>query len=78
VGAAIARILSDPAGAVGELKVQFTNDCMKTVLRTHIEHDLRRLDQSVQAFARQLGDFMQIEILNQQGQFKFFPPLAEL
>jgi type IV secretion system protein TrbE len=26
----------------------------------------------VQAFARQLADFMQIEILNQQGQFRFF------
>jgi len=55
-----------------ELKVQFTNDSMKTLLRTHIEHDVRRLDQSVQAFARQLADFMQIETLNQQGQFKFF------
>src|SRR5216683_3638482 len=72
VGAAIARILRDPAGAVGELKVQFTNDSMKTLLGTHIEHDLRRLDQSVQAFARQLSDFMQIEVLNQQGQFMFF------
>jgi type IV secretion system protein VirB4 len=72
VGAAIARILRDPAGAVGELKVQFTNDSMKTLLRTHIENDLRRLDQSVQAFARQLADFMQIEVLNQQGQFRFF------
>jgi hypothetical protein len=72
VGAAIARILRDPAGAIGELKVQFTNDSMKTLLGTHIEHDLRRLDQSVQAFARQLSDFMQIEILNQQGQFIFF------
>ena len=26
----------------------------------------------MQAFARQLADFMQIEILNQQGQFTFF------
>jgi hypothetical protein len=72
VGAAIARILRDPAGAVSELKVQFTNDSMKTLLRTHIQRDLRQLDQSVQAFARQLADFMQIEILNQQGQFTFF------
>ena len=45
---------------------------MKTLLRAHIEHDVRRLDQRVQAFARQLADFMQIEILNQQGQFTFF------
>jgi hypothetical protein len=49
VGAAIAQILHDPAGAVGELKVQFTNDSMRTLLRTHVEHDLRRLDQSVRA-----------------------------
>ena len=45
---------------------------MKKLLRTHIERDLERLDQHVQAFARQLADFMQIEILNQQGQFGFF------
>ena len=72
VGAAVARILHDPAGAVGELRVQFTNDSMKTLLRTHIEHDVRRLDQSVQAFARQLADFMQIAVLDRQGQFRFF------
>ena len=45
---------------------------MKTLLRTQIEHDVARLDQRVQAFARQLADFMQIEVLNQQGQFTFF------
>ena len=72
VGAALARLFRDPAGAVGELKAQFINDNMKTLLRTHIEHDVRRLDQHVQAFARQLADFMQIEILNQQGHFTFF------
>src|SRR2546428_1324315 len=72
VGAALARLLRDPAGAIGELRVQFTNDSMKTLLRTHIERDLQRLDQHVQAFARQLADFMQIEVLNQQDQFGFF------
>jgi hypothetical protein len=45
---------------------------MKRLLHTHIEHDLRRLDQHVQAFARQLADFVQIETLNRQGQFRFF------
>src|ERR1700683_4464536 len=59
VSTALARLLRDPEGAIAELKSQFTNDSMKTLLRTHIEHDLRRLDQSVQAFARQLADFMQ-------------------
>ncbi len=45
---------------------------MKTLLRTQIEADLARLEQRVQAFARQLADFMQIEVLNQQGQLRFF------
>ncbi len=72
VGTALARLLHDPKGAIGELKSQFTNDSMKTLLRTHIERDLQRLDQHVQAFARQLADFMQIEVLNQQDQFRFF------
>src|SRR6202045_3813202 len=40
VGSAIARILRDPAGAVGDLKVQFTIIRMKTVLRRRIEHDV--------------------------------------
>jgi type IV secretory pathway VirB4 component len=72
VGTALARLLRDPKGAIAELKSQFSNDGMKTLLRRHIERDLQRLDQHVQAFARQLADFMQIEILNQQGQFTFF------
>jgi type IV secretion system protein VirB4 len=72
VGSALARLLRDPEGAITELKSQFTNDSMKKLLRTHIERDLQRLDQHVQAFARQLADFMQVEVLNQQGQFTFF------
>ena len=72
VGTALARLLRDPEGAIAELKSQFTNDSMNKLLRTHIEHDLQRLDQHVQAFARQLADFMQIEVLDQQGQFRFF------
>jgi hypothetical protein len=72
VGAALARLLRDPEGAIAELKSQFTNDSMKKLLRTHIERDLQRLDQHVQAFARQFADFMQVEVLNGQGQFTFF------
>ena len=33
VGAAFGQLFRDPAGAVGELKAQFTNDSMKTLLR---------------------------------------------
>jgi len=72
VGAALTRLFRDPAGAMEEFRTQFTSNSMKTLLRSHIEHDVRRLEQQVQAFARQLADFMQIEILDQQGQFSFF------
>jgi len=72
VGAALARLFRDPAGAMEELRTQFISNSMKTLLRSQIEHDVRRLEQQVQAFARQLADFMQIEILNQEAQFTFF------
>jgi type IV secretion system protein VirB4 len=72
VGAAFARLFRDPAGAVSELRTQFTSNSMKTLLRTQITDALMRLDQKVQAFSRQLADFMQIEVLDQQGQFRFF------
>ena len=44
---------------------------MKTLLRLQIEADLARLDQRVQAFTRQLADFVKITLLDQQGQFTF-------
>src|SRR6202795_735128 len=72
VGTAFARLLRDPAGAIAELRKQFTSNSMKTLLRSQIETSLSTLEQKVQAFSRQLGDFMQIEVLNQQGQFRFF------
>jgi type IV secretion/conjugal transfer VirB4 family ATPase len=72
VGAAFAQLFRDPAGAVGELRTQFTNNSMKVLLRSQIENELARLEQKVQAFVRQLADFMQIEVLNTQGQFRFF------
>jgi type IV secretion system protein VirB4 len=72
VGAAFSRLFSDPAGALSELKAQFTDDNMKTLLRSQIDRDVARLDQRVRAFAGQLADFMQIEVLDRQGQFTFF------
>jgi type IV secretion system protein VirB4 len=71
IGTALARLFTDPPGAVGELRAQFTNNSMKTLLRTQIEADYSRLDQRVQAFTRQLADFVQIAVLDQQGQFTF-------
>ncbi len=72
VGAALGQLFRDPAGAIAELKAQFTNDNMKTLLRRQIERDVACLDQRVQAFARQLADFMEIEIFDRQRQFAFF------
>jgi type IV secretion system protein TrbE len=72
LGAALARLARDPAGAVGELRAQFTSGGMKTLLRGQIEQDLAQLKQRTQAFVGQLADFMQIEVLGQQGQFRFF------
>jgi type IV secretion system protein VirB4 len=72
VGAAFSQLFRDPAGAIGELKAQFTNDNMKTLLRSQIERDVARLDQRVQAFNRQLSDLTEIELLDRQRQFAFF------
>lgn len=72
IRAALAQMFRDPAGAVNELKTQFTNSHMKTLLRAQIERDLARLESHVQGFMRQLGDFVHIEVLNEQGQFRFF------
>ena len=72
VAPALVRLFHDPAGAIDELKAQFTNGSMKTLLRSQIEHDLARLEQRAQAFTRQLADFVQIEVQDQQGQLHFF------
>src|SRR5579863_7531224 len=71
IGTAIARLFSDPSGAIGELQAQFSNNSVKTLLRLQIDTDLVRLDQRVQAFTRQLADFVKITLLDQQGQFTF-------
>src|ERR1700743_2643217 len=53
VGAALVLLFHDPAGALCELKTQFTSGSMKSLLRSQIEQDLARLEQRVQAFMRQ-------------------------
>ena len=72
VGVALARLFRDPAGGIGELKAQFTNNAMKVLLRSQIERDCGRLDQRVNTFVRQLNDLMRIEVLDDQGQLRFF------
>jgi type IV secretion system protein VirB4 len=68
----LARLARDPQGGFGELKAQFTSDNMKTLLRSHIDADLVRLEQRVQNFTRQLADLMPIEVQGKQAQFRFF------
>jgi type IV secretion system protein VirB4 len=72
IGAAFRQLFRDPSGALNELKTQFTNSKMKTLLRSQIERDLARLELKVLAFARQLSDFVHIDVLGQQGQLHFF------
>jgi type IV secretory pathway VirB4 component len=72
VRAAFARLFRDPAGGLGELKAQFSNNAMKVLFRSQIEQDLQRLEQRVKIFVRQLVDLMRIEVLDQEGQLRFF------
>ncbi len=72
VRAALGRLFRDPAGAVDELKAQFINNGMKTLLRSQIERDLAQLEQRVQMFVRQLADLTHIDVLDHMGQFRFF------
>jgi len=76
VGVALQRLFHDPAGGLNELKTQFSNRGMKILLRSQIERDLARLEQCVQAFAHQLSDFVQIEVLDSKGQFRFLRRLV--
>jgi type IV secretion system protein VirB4 len=71
VAAALARFAHDPAGAMNELNAQFIGNRMKILLRSQIQADLARLEQRVGGFVRQLADFVQITVLDQQGQFTF-------
>jgi type IV secretion system protein VirB4 len=71
-GAALGRLFSDPAGAIDELKTQFAGSRMKKLLRAQIQNSIATLEQRVEAFTRQLGDFIEIKVLSQQQQFAFF------
>ncbi len=72
IGPGIARLVTDPAGGVSELRAQFSNGSMKTLLRSQLQTDCAALHQRVQAFVRQLSDFVSIETLDQTGQLQFF------
>ena len=70
--AALKRLPRDMEGGLRELKAQFAGDKMKVFLRRQIDADLQKLESRVSNFVRQLSDFMQLEVLDQEGQFTFF------
>ena len=78
IGAGVARLITDPAGGLSELHSQFSNKSMKVLLRSQIQRDYALLHQRVQAFVRQLADFVPMEILDQSGTAAVLPQIAEL
>jgi type IV secretory pathway VirB4 component len=72
IKAGLVQLLRDPAGGMGELKAQFSNSAMKVLLRSQIEQDQGRLEQEVRTFVLQLRDLMQIVVLDQPEQLRFF------
>jgi type IV secretion system protein VirB4 len=72
LGPALAMLFSDPSGAFREIAAQFSPNRTKSLLRLQIGSCLARLEQSVDAFSRQLGDFVQITALGRAEQFTFF------
>lgn len=72
IGTGIARLVTDPAGGFAELRSQFSNKSMKVLLRSQIQRDSALLHQRVQAFVRQLADFVSVDVLDQSGQLQFF------
>ena len=71
-GAALKRMPTDPQGGWREFRAQFASDSMKVLVGAQIDADAQKLASRVEAFVRQLSDFMEIEALDQQGQFTFF------
>jgi type IV secretion/conjugal transfer VirB4 family ATPase len=70
--AALRRMPKDTQGAIREVKAQFAGNVMKTLLRSHIEQDLQKLEGTVRNFTQQLADVMPIAALDQAEQLTFF------
>jgi type IV secretion system protein TrbE len=71
IAAALSRLPQDPKGGLQEIRTQFSNDRLKVLLREQIEGDVVKLEQRVHSFARQLSDFVQIDLLSQKESFRF-------
>lgn len=76
IAAGIGMLFRDPSAGVSELRSQFSSNSMKTLKRTQIEALSARLTQRVDTFVRQLTDFVQVSVRDQQGQLTFFRRLV--
>src|SRR5262249_46656830 len=76
IAGAVTRLPVDPIGALRELRAQFSNQKTKIILREQIEADVLKLQQRTQSFIRQLGDFVRIELLQQDDCFQFLRRLV--
>jgi hypothetical protein len=65
------QLPTNPGGALRELRAQFSNDKMKVLVREQIESDLLKLEHGTHSFIRQLGDFLQTEVLQHDDCFQF-------
>jgi type IV secretion system protein TrbE len=72
IGATLLEVVANPARGFNELKAQFSSSGMRILLRSEIETARALLEQRVEAFVRQLGDLVPLEVLNSRGQFRFF------
>lgn len=62
--AALKRLPSDLKGAMRDIRAQFTGNSMKVLVCSQMDADAVRLRTRVEAFTRQLSDFMHIETLD--------------
>ena len=69
--AALKRFPSDREGSMREIKAQFSSSGTKVLLREQIVADMQSLRSRVENFIRHLSDLMQIEVLDNNGQFTF-------
>jgi type IV secretion system protein TrbE len=75
IGAALSHLAANPARGLSDLKAQFSSSGTRILLRSEIESSRAVLEQRVEAFVRQLSDFVPIQVLNARGQFRFFRQL---
>jgi hypothetical protein len=71
IAAALTQLPTNPVVGLRELRAQFSNDKMKVLVREQIESDLLKLALGTHSFIRQLGDFLQTEVLQHDDCFQF-------